>query len=94
MKIAMKWMTPVLLLTDGYLGNGSEPFRVPDASELPKVEPKYQTTPNYADGAVHAVPARREAHPSRGPSPARRASSTASAASRRTRSRAWCRTTA
>jgi 2-oxoglutarate ferredoxin oxidoreductase subunit alpha len=50
MKIAVKWMTPVILLTDGYLANGSEPFRIPDPSELPKVEPKYQTTPNH-DGA-------------------------------------------
>ncbi len=47
MKIAVKWMTPVILLTDGYLANGSEPFRIPDAKDLPKVEPKYQTTPNY-----------------------------------------------
>ncbi len=51
MKIAVKWMTPVLLLTDGYLANGSEPFRIPDASELPKIPVKYQTTPNYAGGA-------------------------------------------
>jgi 2-oxoglutarate ferredoxin oxidoreductase subunit alpha len=50
MRIAVKWMTPVILLTDGYLGQGSEPFRVPDASQLPKVEPKYQTTPNGPDG--------------------------------------------
>jgi 2-oxoglutarate ferredoxin oxidoreductase subunit alpha len=50
MKIAVKWMTPVILLTDGYLANGSEPFRIPDPSELPKVEPKYRTTPNH-DGA-------------------------------------------
>jgi 2-oxoglutarate/2-oxoacid ferredoxin oxidoreductase subunit alpha len=50
MKIAVKWMTPVLLLTDGYLGNGSEPFRIPDPKDLPKVEPRYQTQPNYADG--------------------------------------------
>ncbi len=50
MKIAVKWMTPVILLTDGYLGNGSEPFRIPDPSDIPKVEPKYQTQPNYAGG--------------------------------------------
>jgi 2-oxoglutarate ferredoxin oxidoreductase subunit alpha len=50
MKIAVKWMTPVILLTDGYLANGSEPFRIPDPADLPKVEPKYQTTPNH-DGA-------------------------------------------
>jgi 2-oxoglutarate ferredoxin oxidoreductase subunit alpha len=47
MKIAVKWMTPVILLTDGYLGNGSEPFRIPDPSDLTKVEPRYQTQPNY-----------------------------------------------
>ncbi|HEX5855671.1 MAG TPA: 2-oxoacid:acceptor oxidoreductase subunit alpha, partial [Thermoanaerobaculia bacterium] len=53
MKIATKWMTPVLMLTDGYLGQGSEPFRVPDVSELPKLQVKYQTTPNYADGTQY-----------------------------------------
>ncbi len=47
MKIAVKWMTPVILLTDGYLANGSEPFRIPDPKDLAKVEPKYQTTPNH-----------------------------------------------
>ncbi|HET8542066.1 MAG TPA: 2-oxoacid:acceptor oxidoreductase subunit alpha [Anaeromyxobacter sp.] len=47
MKIAVKWMTPVILLTDGYLGNGSEPFLIPDPAKLPKVEPRYQTEPNY-----------------------------------------------
>ncbi len=50
MKIAVKWMTPVILLTDGYLANGSEPFRIPDPADLPKVEPRYQTAPNH-DGA-------------------------------------------
>jgi len=50
MKIATKWMTPVLMLTDGYLGNGSEPFKIPSPAELPKLEVKYQTKPNYADG--------------------------------------------
>jgi 2-oxoglutarate ferredoxin oxidoreductase subunit alpha len=50
MRIAVKWMTPVILLTDGYLGNGSEPFRIPDASELPKIEPRYQTAPNGPGG--------------------------------------------
>ncbi len=47
MRIAVKWMTPVILLTDGYLGNGSEPFKIPSAAELPKLDVKYQTTPNY-----------------------------------------------
>ncbi len=58
MKIATKWMTPVLLLTDGYLGNGSEPFKIPTAAELPKLDIKYQTTPNH-DGAY--MPYKRDA---------------------------------
>ncbi|HTP52839.1 MAG TPA: 2-oxoacid:acceptor oxidoreductase subunit alpha [Anaeromyxobacteraceae bacterium] len=48
MKIAVKWMTPVVLLTDGYLGFGSEPFRIPEDGELKGFEVKYQTTPNYS----------------------------------------------
>jgi 2-oxoglutarate ferredoxin oxidoreductase subunit alpha len=47
MRIAVKWMTPVMLLTDGFLGNGAEPFKIPTAAELPKLDVKYQTTPNY-----------------------------------------------
>ncbi len=34
-RLAVKYMTPVILLTDGYLGNGSEPFLVPKVDELP-----------------------------------------------------------
>jgi 2-oxoglutarate ferredoxin oxidoreductase subunit alpha len=47
MRIATKWMTPVIFLTDGYLANGSEPFRVPAVSDLPKFVVKYQTEPNH-----------------------------------------------
>ena len=46
-RIATKWMTPVLVLTDGYLGFGSEPFRIPSDGELKPYQIKYQTTPNY-----------------------------------------------
>jgi 2-oxoglutarate/2-oxoacid ferredoxin oxidoreductase subunit alpha len=53
MRIAYKWMTPVLLLTDGYLGNGSEPFKIPSVDELPKLEVKYQTEMNYANGTEY-----------------------------------------
>jgi 2-oxoglutarate/2-oxoacid ferredoxin oxidoreductase subunit alpha len=38
-KISLEHMTPVILLTDGYLGNGSELFRIPDVSELPDINP-------------------------------------------------------
>ena len=36
-RIAVEHMTPVLLLSDGYLGNGSEPWRLPDAATLPAI---------------------------------------------------------
>ncbi len=39
-RIAMKYMTPVVLLTDGYIANGSEPWLVPDPEKLPKMEIK------------------------------------------------------
>jgi 2-oxoglutarate/2-oxoacid ferredoxin oxidoreductase subunit alpha len=38
-KIAMEHMTPVILLTDGYLGMGSELFRIPKVSSLPPINP-------------------------------------------------------
>ena len=34
-RLALKYMTPVMLLTDGYIGNGAEAFRIPEMSELP-----------------------------------------------------------
>jgi 2-oxoglutarate ferredoxin oxidoreductase subunit alpha len=37
-RLALKYMTPVFLLTDGYLANGSEPWAIPDASKLPAFE--------------------------------------------------------
>ena len=40
-KIALEHMTPVLLLTDGYLANGSEPWKIPEMSELPEIKPPY-----------------------------------------------------
>lgn len=37
-RIATKYMTPVILLTDGYLANGSEPWKIPHLSELPEMK--------------------------------------------------------
>lgn len=37
-RIAVRYMTPVMLLTDGYIANGSEPWRIPKLSELKKIE--------------------------------------------------------
>lgn len=44
-RIAVKYMTPVILLTDGYLANGAEPWKIPSLSELPKIEVKFRTDP-------------------------------------------------
>lgn len=40
-RIAVRFMTPVMVLTDGYLANGSEPWRIPDAKSLPPIEVKH-----------------------------------------------------
>ncbi len=42
-RIAVRYMTPVLLLTDGYIANGSEPWRIPSLSEIPKIPVKHPT---------------------------------------------------
>ncbi len=39
-KIALERMVPVILLTDGFLGNGSEPFRIPKLADLPPIKPQ------------------------------------------------------
>ena len=46
-RIALKYMTPVILLTDGYLGNGSEAFRIPKINELPDLTVRFRTDPNH-----------------------------------------------
>jgi 2-oxoglutarate ferredoxin oxidoreductase subunit alpha len=48
-RIAVRYMTPVMLLTDGYIANGSEPWRIPDASTLPKLEIKHPGPPQNGD---------------------------------------------
>jgi 2-oxoglutarate ferredoxin oxidoreductase subunit alpha len=42
-RLAIKYMTPVLFLSDGYLANGSEPWRIPSTSELPDIPVKFRT---------------------------------------------------
>ncbi|MDQ6875106.1 MAG: 2-oxoacid:acceptor oxidoreductase subunit alpha [Actinomycetota bacterium] len=46
-RIATKYRTPVMLLSDGYLANGSEPWRLPAASELPDLTVEFATEPNH-----------------------------------------------
>ena len=45
-RIATKFMTPVILLTDGYLANGAEPWKIPKVSELPHFPVKFRTEPD------------------------------------------------
>jgi len=49
-RIAVTYRTPVILLSDGYLGNGSEPWLVPDVNGLPTIDPGFTTEPNGPAG--------------------------------------------
>lgn len=42
-KLALKYMVPVILLTDGYIANGAEPWRIPHANELERIEISQRT---------------------------------------------------
>jgi len=42
-RIALQHMTPVILLSDGYIANGAEPWKFPKADDLPKIEVKFKT---------------------------------------------------
>jgi len=42
-RIAVTYRTPVILLSDGYLANGSEPWSLPDVESLPRIEPSFAT---------------------------------------------------
>src|SRR5437660_4235452 len=44
-RIAVKYMVPVILLSDGYLANGAEPWRVPELEEIPDIPVKFETNP-------------------------------------------------
>jgi len=46
-RIAVTYRTPVMLLSDGYLANGSEPWRIPELVELPAIDPAFATEPNH-----------------------------------------------
>jgi 2-oxoglutarate/2-oxoacid ferredoxin oxidoreductase subunit alpha len=48
-RIATTYRTPVLLLSDGYLANGSEPWRIPDVADLPEMAVDFATEPNGSD---------------------------------------------
>jgi 2-oxoglutarate ferredoxin oxidoreductase subunit alpha len=48
-RIALKYRTPVFLLSDAYLANGSEPWLIPDVADLPDISTSFTTEPNDGD---------------------------------------------
>ena len=46
-RIALKYRTPVYLLSDAYLANGSEPWLLPDVGSLPDISTSFATEPNF-----------------------------------------------
>jgi 2-oxoglutarate ferredoxin oxidoreductase subunit alpha len=46
-RLATKYRTPVMLLSDGYIANGSEPWLIPDVTKLPDLTVQFATTPNH-----------------------------------------------
>ena len=58
-RIAVKYMVPVILLSDGYLANGAEPWRIPDAADIPAFPVHFATEPNSANGGY--LPYKRDA---------------------------------
>ncbi|MCL4449524.1 MAG: 2-oxoacid:acceptor oxidoreductase subunit alpha [Actinobacteria bacterium] len=62
-RIAIKYRTPVILLSDAYLANGSEPWRLPDLDGFDRIDPGFADSPNYeeADGRRVLYPYLRDA---------------------------------
>ncbi|MFT5300269.1 MAG: 2-oxoglutarate ferredoxin oxidoreductase subunit alpha [Mariniblastus sp.] len=48
--VATRYMTPVIILSDGYIANGAEPWKIPDVSELPNIEINHPTEINSEEG--------------------------------------------
>ncbi|MFF4044032.1 2-oxoacid:acceptor oxidoreductase subunit alpha [Streptomyces sp. NPDC001816] len=61
-RIALTYRTPVFLLSDGYLANGSEPWRIPDPDELPDLRVQFASGPNHTleDGTEVFWPYKRD----------------------------------
>jgi len=54
-RIAITYRTPVILLSDGFLANGSEPWRLPDVASLPDISVPFTTAPNDTDADGNPV---------------------------------------
>jgi 2-oxoglutarate ferredoxin oxidoreductase subunit alpha len=61
-RLAVGFMTPVLLLSDGYLANGAEPWLIPNAADLPRIAVKHPAEPNSnGNGEAKFLPYKRDA---------------------------------
>lgn len=54
-RMAVRYMTPVILLSDGYLANGSEAWRIPNVDDLPSMKPEYFTSVEQFEGAYQRI---------------------------------------
>ncbi|MHB8296752.1 MAG: 2-oxoacid:acceptor oxidoreductase subunit alpha [Acidimicrobiales bacterium] len=63
-RIALEYRTPVILLSDAYLANGSEPWRLPDVEALPDISVSFATEANHTgpDGRLEFWPYLRDEH--------------------------------
>jgi 2-oxoglutarate ferredoxin oxidoreductase subunit alpha len=60
-RLAVRFMTPVLLLSDGYLANGAEPWLIPDVAGLPRIEVRHPARAGgNGNGAAHFQPYKRD----------------------------------
>lgn len=61
-RFAVKYRTPVIMLSDGYLANGAEPWRLPDLDAIEPLDPQFATGPNAtaADGSERFLPYKRD----------------------------------
>lgn len=60
-RIALRYMTPVFILSDGYLANGAEPWLIPDLATMPRMDVKFASGPNgEKDGQPVFLPYKRD----------------------------------
>ena len=91
-RIAVTYRTPVILLSDLFVANSSEPWKIPSAADLPPIDPRFRTSRRRR--AVPALRARRQPRAAVGDPGHARASRTGSAGWRSRTARATSPTTA
>ncbi|MDQ6818562.1 MAG: 2-oxoacid:acceptor oxidoreductase subunit alpha [Actinomycetota bacterium] len=59
-RIALRYRTPVIVLSDTFLASSSEPWRIPAVAELPEIEPAFAASPSAAEAGVPFLPYSRD----------------------------------